>query len=230
MPRLPRLIVPDIPHHITQRGNRRQRVFFSDSDKLLYLRILLDNSQQRGMRYLAYCLMDNHVHLIITPRRKEDISIVLGETHRKYSTIINIREKWKGHLWQGRFCSCPLDDIHLSMAVRYIERNPVRAGIVEKAEDFPWSSARAHLALKNDALLDGTPGFLNLGSWREYLVENDNEEFVRALQLHERTGRPFGKDDFINNLETLTGRTLKKKKTGPKGPRSSSKPLARLKI
>ena len=148
MPRLPRLIVPEIPHHITHRGNRRQLVFFSDSDKSLYLRFLMENSKNTGLRYLAYCLMDNHIHLIMIPKDKDEITATLRETHRKYTTIINMREKWKGHLWQGRFGSCPLDERHLYMAVRYIERNPVRAGIVNKAEDFPWSSARGHLSLR----------------------------------------------------------------------------------
>ena len=219
MARLARLIVPEIPHHVTQRGNRRQRVFFSDSDKLLYIRLLLENSTEVGLRFLAYCLMDNHVHLIGIPKDKADFASVLGETHRKYSTIINIREKWKGHLWQGRYGSCPLDDIHLYQAVRYVERNPVRAGIVSKAEEYPWSSARAHLSLREDPLLAGTDGYLDFGNWKDYLEEKDDQAFLKVIRRHERTGRPLGKEEFIAKLEALTGRSLRKKKTGPKTSR-----------
>lgn len=219
MPRIARLIVPDIPHHITQRGNRRQRVFFSDADKSLYLRLLLDNSVEVGLRWLAYCLMDNHVHLVGIPKDKDDFAAALGETHRKYSTIINIREKWKGHLWQGRYGSCPLDNIHLYAAVRYVERNPVRAKLVEKAEDYPWSSARSHLSLCDDPLLAGTQGFLDFGDWRKYLAEKDEETFVKNLRLHERTGRPLGSEEFLAKLEALTGRTLRKQKTGRRANR-----------
>lgn len=216
MPRIARLIVPDIPHHITQRGNRRQRVFFSDADKSLYLRLLLDNSAVVGLSWLAYCLMDNHVHMVGIPKDKDDFACALGETHRKYSTIINIREKWKGHLWQGRYGSCPLDDIHLYAAIRYVERNPVRAKLVEKAEDYPWSSARSHLLLLDDPLLAGTQERLNFGDWRRYLAEADEEKFMKAIRLHERTGRPLGSEAFLAKLEALTGRILKKKRTGPK--------------
>jgi len=224
MPRLARLIVPTVPHHITQRGNRRQRVFFSDMDKSLYLRLLLDNSPQVGLRWLAYCLMDNHVHLIGIPKNEDDFASALGETHRKYTTIINIREKWKGHLWQGRFGSCPLDDFHLLMAVRYVERNPVRAGLVESAGEYVWSSARSHLSLCDDPLLTGTKGYLNIEDWREYLAEKDDERFMKTIRLHERTGRPMGSDEFLANLEALTGRILRKKKTGRKTSQTKESP------
>jgi putative transposase len=225
MPRIARLIVPEIPHHITQRGNRRQRVFFSGSDKSLYLRLLFDNSTEAGLRFLAYCLMDNHVHLIGIPKDKDDFASALGETHRKYSTIINIREKWKGHLWQGRYGSCPLDDIHLYAAVRYVERNPVRAGLVDRAEEYPWSSARSHLSLRDDPLLAGTHGCLDFGNWSKYLEEKDDQAFLKTIRLHERTGRPLGTEEFLAKLEALTGRSLKKKKTGPKTSRIKESPL-----
>jgi putative transposase len=229
MPRLARLIVPGITHHITQRGNRRQRVFFSDKDKSLYLRLLLDNSLQVELSWLAYCLMDNHVHLIGIPKDKGDFASALGETHRKYTTIINIREKWKGHLWQGRFGSCPLDDFHLLMAVRYVERNPVRAGLVESAGEYIWSSARSHLSLSYDPLLADTKRCLNIEDWGRYLTEKDDEKFIKKIRLHERTGRPLGSEEFIANLETLTGRFLRKKKTGRKtlGPKELPHPLGK---
>jgi len=205
-----------MPHHITQRGNRRQRVFFSDADKSLYLRLLSEKSSEVGLRWLAYCLMDNHVHLVGIPKDKEDFACVLGETHRKYTTIVNIREKWRGHLWQGRYGSCPLDDFHLYAAIRYVERNPIRARLVEKAEDYPWSSARPHLLLCDDPLLAGTKGYLDFGDWRKYLAGGDEETFIKNLRLHGRTGRPLGTEEFLVKLETMTGRILRKQKVGRK--------------
>ena len=216
MARLARLIVPGVPHHITQRGNRRLRVFLSDADKSLYVSLLAEHSAPAGLRWLAYCLMDNHVHLIGIPRDKDDFAIVLGETHRKYTTIINIREKWKGHLWQGRFGSSPLDEAHLFAATHYIERNPVRAGLVRKAWEYPWSSARSHVFLREDALLTGTPADLDFGQWQRYLEDADEEKFQRAIRLHERTGRPLGNDEFLIKLEGLTGRALRKRRPGPR--------------
>ncbi len=224
MPQIARLVVPDIPHHITQRGNRKQRVFFSDTDKSLYLRLLLESSSEVGLRWLAYCLMDNHVHLVGIPKDKDDFAGALGETHRKYSTIINIREKWKGHLWQGRYGSCPLDDIHLHAAVRYVERNPVRARLVEKAEEYPWSSARSHLLLCDDPLLAETKGYLDFGDWNKYLADQDEEAFTKALRLHDRTGRPLGSEEFLAKLEALTGRILRRKKTGRRANRLKESP------
>lgn len=216
MARLARLIVPGVAHHITQRGNRRQRVFLSDADKSLYVFLLAGSSASARLRWLAYCLMDNHVHLIGIPNHKGDFADVLGETHRKYTTIINIREKWKGHLWQGRFGSSPLDEAHLFAAIRYVERNPVRAGLVEKAWDYPWSSARAHVHLRDDGLLAGTRAGMDFGDWGKYLEDEDDEKLQRAIRLHERTGRPLGNDEFLIKLEGLTGRTLRKKRPGPR--------------
>jgi putative transposase len=216
MPKFARLTVVDIPHHITQRGNRRQQVFFSDSDKSLYLKILRDNAAETGLRFLGYCLMDNHVHLICIPKEMHEFAAVLGETHRKYTTIINIREKWKGHLWQGRFGSYPLDEAHLYNAVRYVERNPVRAGIAKRAELYAWSSARGHLSLIDDPLLKGMGGYLDFGDWAAYLRKDDNESFIKEIRLHERTGRPLGTDLFIAKLEKMTGRRIRKLRPGRK--------------
>jgi putative transposase len=217
MARLARLVVPGVPHHITQRGNRRQIVFFSDSDKSLYLKILSETKAGSRFSILAYCLMNNHLHLIAIPATKDDFAEILGETHRKYTTLINMRESWKGHLWQGRFGSCPMEEPHLYNAAKYVERNPVRAGLVEKAEQFAWSSARGHLGLWTDPLLDRDCGaFLDFGNWRSYLAGKDDEKFVDGLKRHERTGRPFGQADFLARIEALTGRKIKKNKPGRK--------------
>ncbi len=214
MPRLARLIIPGIPHHLTQRGNRRQRVFFSDEDKSYYLKILKDNMEGTGLRILGYCLMDNHVHIVSTPREKDDFASVLGETHRKYTTIINTREKWKGHLWQERYWSFPLEAPYLYRAVRYVERNPVRAGITDKAGDFRWSSARGHLLIADDPILDLEGSQPIADDWAAYLNENEEDGFPQELHRHQKTGRPLGDDDFLAKLEAMTGLRLRKRKPG----------------
>jgi len=216
MSRIARLVIPDCPHHIIQRGNRRQKVFFKEEDKIFYLRLLKQNGDRAGISYLAYCLMDNHVHLIAIPKDKESFAKGIGEAHRKYTTAINIREEWKGFLWQGRFLSFPLDERHLYASIRYVELNPVRAGLVIRAQDFLWSSARAHLFNTKDALLNERENYLKIANWRAYLGENDDPEFVEQIEGHEKTGRPFGDDAFLKKLEILTGRTILPQRRGPK--------------
>jgi putative transposase len=207
--RTARIIIPDIPHHVTQRGNRRQEVFFSDSDKALYLNILLRNARKFALTILAYCLMNNHVHLVVLAALKEAFVKAIGETHRKYTTIVNIRENWTGYLWQGRFISCPMDAPHLYSAVRYAERNPVRARIVENAEDYPWSSARAHVFGTSDPLLSDIKPYLSIPDWKEYLRLPEEENEIEEIRRHSRTGWPLGSDEFIKKLEEQTGRRLR---------------------
>lgn len=216
MPRIARIIVPGVAHHLTQRGNRRQPVFFSDQDKNLYLRLLLSEIEGTGLKIAGYCLMNNHVHHQPIPRRPEDIAAIFKEVHRKYTTIINIREKWRGHLWQERFWSFPMDDAHKYRAIRYSELNPVRAGIVKKAEDYPWSSARCHLGLKKDPLVSLSEFAMSPKEWAEFLKEGEEEIFAEKLRLHSRTGRPLGSAEFITRLEILMGRSLVPQRPGPK--------------
>ncbi|MBM3311158.1 MAG: transposase [Candidatus Aminicenantes bacterium] len=212
MPRMARVVIPNCPHHITQRGNRNQRVFFGDTDKALYLQILEVLTKRARLAVLAYCLMDNHVHLIVTPQKAETFSRAIAETHRKFTTIINTRNGWRGYLWQGRFSSFPMDEPYLYRALRYVERNPVRAGLVSKAEEYPWSSARAHIDHTQDPLLsDAIPKNL-ITDWRAYLEEPDDDEFLEKVRSHIETGRPLGDDPFLEKLEMLTGRKFLKKK------------------
>jgi putative transposase len=138
-------VIPQVPHHVTQRGNRRLPVFFGDDDRREYLRLVAEAAQASGTRCLAWCLMDNHVHLILVPRDGDGLRATLGEAHRRYTRMINFREGWRGHLFQGRFASYPMDAANLMVAVRYVENNPVAAGLMEQAEDWPLSSARSHV-------------------------------------------------------------------------------------
>src|SRR4051794_15803990 len=146
MARLARIVVPGIAHHVTQRGNRRQEGFFSDEDYGAYKALVAEACAQNGVRCLAWCLMPNHVHLIMVPSTADGLRAALADAHRRYSRRINFAKGWTGYLWQGRFASYPMDEAHLMAAVRYVELNPVKAKLVRRAEDWPWSSARAHVA------------------------------------------------------------------------------------
>jgi len=158
--------------------------------------------------------MDNHVHFIAVPEKYESLSKAVGKVHRKYSTAINIRNNWKGRLWQGRYDSYPMDEKHTYFAVRYIERNPVRAKIVKYAEDYPWSSARAHVKNSYDKVLSDFYLLEDIKDWRSYLRIKELEEEIRLIRKHEKTGRPLGSQGFILKAEKITGRRLRKRKAG----------------
>ncbi len=201
MPRVARIVIPGIPYHIAQRGNRRQKVFFSDEDRALYLRLLCRWSHQAGLVIWSYCLMDNHVHHVGLPKKETSLAKAIGETHKAYTRAINAREGWTGFLWQGRFSSYPMDGPYLYRAMRYDELNPVRAGIVEDAIDFAWSSARAHVLGEEDPLLAGNPLRMSGREWAAYLEEGLAESETTMFRDHLRTGRPLGDEDFLLKLE-----------------------------
>ncbi len=157
MPRISRLIAPGIPHHVTQRGNRRMQTFFRDEDYQAYLALMAEWCRKRNVAVWAYCLMPNHVHLIAVPESEDSLRRAIGEAHRRYSSMINRRNKWTGHLWQGRFSSFPMDETYLFAAARYIEMNPVRARLVDDPASWKWSSASAHLAGQDDQLVRVSP-------------------------------------------------------------------------
>ena len=222
MARLARVVLPGYPHHITQRGNRRQDVFFEESDYEFYLELLKEWCAKEGIEIWGYCLMTNHVHLIVMPKEKSNLGKAIGEVHRRYTRMINLRENWKGYLWQGRFASYPMDESWLLKAVVYIELNPVKAGMVKNAWDYRWSSVHAHLAGRDSGGIIKTDKLLSLvGDWRAYLndAQRDLSNQSSEFGAHERTGRPLGGVSFIEKAERLLHRELKKKKPGPKGGR-----------
>jgi putative transposase len=196
---------------VTQRGNYRQEVFFEAGDRRQYLAWLTDYAQKYGMEVWAYCLMTNHVHIIAFPHSPESLARTLAAAHTRYSQMINRRTGKGGHLWQGRFFSCPLDDDYLIRAARYIEMNPVRAGLAAKAADWPWSSARAHLEGIEDPLLAGAswPPEELRGEWSQILSEPDDQEILSAIRKYTHTGHPLGSDSFIATLEKTVGRLLR---------------------
>lgn len=150
-----RVVIPGVPHHVTQRGVRSMDVFFDDEDRRAYLRLLSEQAQMHGVRFLAYCLMTNHVHLIAVPKTQQSLARAIGEAHRRYTRRINFRQGVRGYLFQGRFFSCPLDEYYLLAATRYAERNPVRAKRVRRPWNWPWSSAAYHVGRrKTDPLVE----------------------------------------------------------------------------
>jgi putative transposase len=217
MARIARAVAPGIPHHVTQRGNRRQQTFFNDEDYQFYLVLMSEWCMTFQVDIWAYCLMPNHIHLIAVPETKDGLNLAIGEAHRRYSRRINFREGWRGHLWQGRFSSFILDERYLLACTRYVELNPVRAGLVNKPEDWPWSSARPHMNGKDDILVKTKP-LLEIANkpWKMFLSSESQERDIELLRKHERTGRPLGSDSFIEKLELLLYRNLKPQKPGPK--------------
>jgi len=189
MGRLVRLVVPEVPHHVTQRGNRRQATFFQDSDYRLYLTLLAEECARCAVQLWAYCLMPNHTHLLPVPASAAGLALAIGETHRRYTTLINGRQHWTGHLWQGRFYSYPLEGTHLLNAVRYIECNPVRAGLVELPWLYPWSSAAFRLGLRDDLLVARDPLQSMVDDWRAFLAVDLAETELARFRQHTRTGR-----------------------------------------
>ena len=221
MARLARLVIPDVPHHVTQRGNRRQPVFFGEEDYSAYKDLVAAACAARQVRCLAWCLMPNHVHLILVPANADGLRAALADAHRRYSRRINFAHGWTGYLWQGRFASYPMDEAHLMTSVRYVELNPVRAKLAKRAEDWPWSSARAHLTGRRDGLTDPAALADVHRNWRAMLrhgleAGDLGEEEVAAIERHTRTGRPRGDDAFVEALEARTGRALRRRKPGPK--------------
>ena len=216
MARIARVVAPGLPHHVTQRGNRRQKCFFSDDDFRAYLDLMAEWCAHYGVAVWSYCLMPNHVHLIAVPETEAALGLAVGEAHRRYTRRINIREGWRGHLWQGRFASFPMDERHLLAAARYVELNPVRAKMAKRPGDYAWSSAKAHLAGRDDRLVKASPLLEMVGDWPAFLAGGLDEAERDTLRRHERTGRPLGDEPFVKRLETALGRSLMKRKPGPK--------------
>jgi putative transposase len=208
VPRIARLVVPGIPHHVTQRGNRRQRTFFCDDDYRAYLTLLSRFSALNELEVWCWALMPNHVHLLAMPSHEAALADTIGRTHEAYTRIINEREGWQGYLWQGRFASFPMEERHLRNAARYTLLNPVTAGLCRRPEDWPWSSARAHRSGRSDGLTKLEPLAGRVRDWDDFLSAPLDTVEENLLERHMRTGRPLGDDAFLEQLEARTGRRL----------------------
>jgi len=224
MARLARLVVPGLPHHVTQRGNRRERVFFGDGDYRLYLELVGAAARQSGTAVWAYCLMPNHVHFILVPSHADGLRATFAEAHRRYTATINARLRQTGHLWQGRFSSAVMDERHLLAAARYVAQNPVRAGLAAQAAGWPWSSVHAHLAGRDDGVVTVGPLLERVGGFAAFLDEPGDADAVAALRKSYATGRPVGSREWLAGLETATARPLAPRKRGPKPKAAGDEP------
>ena len=216
MARLTRVVIPGTPYHVTQRGNRRQQTFFEDGDFALYRDLLAEASRRAGTEVWAYCLMPNHVHLVVVPSDESGLRRTFADAHRRYTGYVNARHRWTGHLWQGRYGAVAMDETHLLHAARYVALNPVRARLCDRAEEWQWSSARAHLAGEDDRLVTVTPMLERIGDFAAFLGGEEDQQATRALRMAETTGRPVGRAEWIEQLEQRSGRSLARRKPGPK--------------
>lgn len=210
MPRRPRIVIPKLAYHVTQRGNYRQKVFEKEADYKQYSYWLNEYAQQNNLSILAYCLMNNHVHFIVVPDNEESLARTFNTVHMRYAQYYNRKKKAHGHLWQGRFFSYILDTDHLYRAIRYVERNPVRAKIVKKAWDYPWSSAKMHIGEDQNPRITLSSRFemMDEKSWRGYLHEED-EEINKEIRLKTLRGLVVGTQEFISRLEERLNCSLK---------------------
>jgi putative transposase len=198
-----------VAHHVTQRGTGRQIVFYTRRDRQVYLGLLKENSLKAGLSVLAWCLMPNHVHLIVVPNEKDALAVALRRTHGRYAQYLNARRQRSGHLWQNRFFSCPLDQAHLWAALRYVERNPVRAGLVERAEEHAWSSAQCHLTGRDKLRLVDMGFWADAGGaerWKELLASSEEQWEMRRLEKATYAGKPFGAREFCDHVASLIGK------------------------
>ena len=222
MARLPRIVLPGIPHHVTQRGNRREQTFFEDGDYELYLDLLAEACGRAQVEIWGYCLMPNHVHVIAVPQDADGLSRAFRYVHRHYTGYVNARQRWTGHLWQGRFSSVAMDEPHFVTALRYVSLNPVRARLVERADEWCWSSVRAHLAGEDDDVVRVAPALERVGDFATFLGEEFDEALsYAALRKAESVGRPVGSPEWLAEMEERTGRALAPGKRGPK-PRTAA--------
>jgi putative transposase len=216
MARLARVVIPGLPHHVTQRGNGRAQTFFGDDDYRLYRDLLADACRAAKVEAWAWVLMPNHVHLILVPSDADGLRRALAPTHRRYAGHVHARELRTGHFWQGRFGAVTMDEAHLAAAVRYVALNPVRARLAARAEDWPWSSVHAHLAGRDDGLTTVAPVLERYPRFADLLDAGPDEAAFERLRRAESIGRPLGEATFLAALEAQTRRPLKPAKRGRK--------------
>jgi putative transposase len=186
-------------------------VFFAPGDPEAFLDLLRIHARRAGLAILAYCLMSNHVHTVTIPSRKDSLERTLQSVHSQYAQRVNRMRGIVGHLWQGRYHACALDADHFLNAVRYVERNPVAARLVQRAEDYRWSSAAAHCGLRTDLLLEplsASSVLKTISDWSAWLAVGVPEESQKLLRRNSRLGLPCGSKQFVEELEKLTGRDL----------------------
>jgi putative transposase len=209
MARLARSIVVGYPHHVIQRGNYDQLVFETPADYLRYLELLKEYSARYGLDIWAYCLMPNHVHFICVPKAEDSLARAFNTLHMNYAQYYHGKRGVKGHLWKGRFLSCIMDDRSVFEEVRFIENNAVRAGLVARAEEYPWSSARHHVLGVSDPVIRNASSLESkISDWRAYLEGRGDQPVLNRTWQSLKTGRPAGDKEFVHVLEEIVGRRL----------------------
>lgn len=226
MVRIARVVMPGWPHHVTQRGNHRQTVFFDDGDRKVYLELLAKYKCIHHIALVGYSLMSNHVHKIPIPEFDTSLAKAIGRTNNDYSRWLNVRCNQTGHLWQARFYSCPIELVSLADVLAYIELNPVRAGIVKRPEDWEWSSARAHLTGVDET------GLLEMEWWRSHFTPDSWADFLqrklhdsallRRIRTATQTGRPFASEEGFRQIELFLDRSLQPRKPQPRVNKSAT--------
>jgi len=214
MPRIARVVVVDYPHHITQRGNQKQKVFLHEDDYRHYRKLIAEFAPKYGLEIWAYCLMPNHVHFVAVPRQVDSMAKTFNTTHMLYAQYFNRKYDKTGHLWQGRFFSAVLDEKHLYAAVRYVETNPVRSGLAVSPEEYPWSSASSHIKGESDPLLYPKSPLSSILSWPVFLNLQPDREAEDTIRSATRSGRPCGDSSFLKQMEQLTQRHFSTRKKG----------------
>ena len=218
MPRIARIVVPGAMHHVTQRGNNRQDVFFVDDDRLVYLALLREQSLCYGFEVGGYCLMPNHVHILGVPAEEDSLAKAIGRTHLLYTQYVNRLHTRSGHLWQNRFFSTAMDEGYAWNALAYVELNPVRAGVVRRAWRYPWSSAAAHCGMRDDEpTLDRRlwHNHAKPEDWKRVLIDTAGDRKIQAvIRKSTGSGMPLGSDGFLSKLETKLGRRVRASPVG----------------
>jgi putative transposase len=216
MARLARVVIPGLPHLVTQRGNGGQKVFFNEDDYALYRNLLINSCAKAKVSCLAWVAMPNYVQLILVPKDDDGLRAALAPVHRFYAGAINARRKRTGHFWQGRFGATVMDEAHLLEALRHVLTAPVKASLVKKPEDWQWSSARTYLKGRDDGLTDTRHVLSRAHNMRAVLSGNGNADALVRLLKSESIGRPLGDARFLKKIEKQTGRSLAPQKRGPK--------------
>ncbi|MBN1622647.1 MAG: transposase [Endomicrobiales bacterium] len=214
MARISRLIAVGLPHHITQRGNNKQKIFIDDSDRKYYISLVNLYCNKYNLPILVFCLMNNHVHFIAVPSDEHSIAKVFSTVHMRYAQYFNKKSYASGHLWQGRFYSCILDYSHLIIAARYIERNPVRASLAKNPWDWEWSSAGEHVGYSKSKIKLGDLfeyADMSTSTWREYITGTEEEQDITKIRKHTLRDLPIGSDKFLKELDLKTGKNIIKR-------------------
>lgn len=216
MARQARIVISETLHHITQRGNRGEHIFLQKEDYKTYLNILQEQCERFHVYLYSYCLLPNQIHLIVKPKEAELMARAIGETHRRYTNYINIRENWRGHLFQDRFFSYATDEQHGLRAARFAETLPVTIGIAPKPENYLWSSAKSRIKVTKNNFLKTFHSFHALQNWEDFLSRPMDPKEMNTIQLHLQTGRPRGSELFLDMIEKKIGRTVRPQKRGRK--------------